>query len=177
MTRTMRLTIPIALLLMLLAAYLLYHPGSARLLTPVPTGAFPVIFILATALGIGCGIALLGDIQSRLLRRLGTIAILMLCFYLSGETARGIFAARAFSHPDQLTRASSHWMVVGVRADGVSAIIQGRAGPPRRFPVDPATLALARPGACFTAAIERSPEGAERLPPDQAPLTAADFSC
>lgn len=176
MTKTVRMGSAAAVLMLVLAAYLSYHPASTRLLTPMPGRSFPIIFLLGAIIGIGCAMTILGDVPSRLVRRLGTILIMALSLYMLGEAARGYYAAGAFSMPDQITRDQSRWMVTGSGSGTVTAVREPSAGRALDFAADPSVDAVVRPGICFTTEIERSAEGVERLLASPPLLSAADFS-
>ena len=176
MTKTVRMGSAAAVLMLVLAAYLSYHPASTRLLTPMPGRSFPIIFLLGAIIGIGCAMTILGDVSSRLVRRLSTILIMALTLYMLGESARGHYASGAFSLSDQITRDQTRWMVTGSGSGTVTAVREPSVGRALDFATDPSVDAVVRPGTCFTTEIERSAEGVERLPTSAPILSAADFS-
>jgi len=99
MTKTVRMGSAAAVLMLVLAAYLSYHPASTRLLTPMPGRSFPIIFLSGAVIGIGCAMTILGDVPSRLVRRLGTIVIMALSLYMLGKPRAVIMRQGRFRCP------------------------------------------------------------------------------
>ena len=163
LTPAVRYAIPAALLVLLYASYLTYQRASESLLTPAPTSLVPVVIVLALILGIGSALLLLEGVRSRLLRRLGTVALMAVVIYLSGVAGRGFYATHAFP-AGQITHATSHWLVVGSSGNAINAVRQdSNRRTSRQFPAEAEALPQAKIGYCFDRPVERSSSGAERL--------------
>jgi len=84
-----RYGLPLGLLTLLFGAFLAYRPAEQALLTAPSSAMFPLVVITGLVLGVGCAILMLEPIPSRLVRRLGTIFVLAIVFYLCGNVSRG----------------------------------------------------------------------------------------
>jgi hypothetical protein len=175
-TGNLRYILAVASLIIIAGLYFSLHPLSQRLLSPPPGAYVPVLIVVGGGIAIFAAITLLAHLPSRLVRRLGTILILALTLYASGESGRGFYALTAFR--GAVTSTNELWQVNNFgQQDG--AISVSRPGQNRAFSLDASPEAVAAAsgfGHCAPVKIERSQLGIERIANDQSPLTTADVT-
>ncbi|MFM2162312.1 MAG: hypothetical protein RLZZ383_1824, partial [Pseudomonadota bacterium] len=138
--------------------------GGDTLLTPLPSAWVGPPVVAAIALALFLAMAVASAMPGGLLRRLVVIGVMAATLYLSGETARGVYALVAFT--GDVERDTLELMVTGASSGSVYAIDQASPGRVLTLPASEAVARVPPHGHCVTVATETAASGAVRIAKD-----------